>query len=95
MRVGANLKNKNEEETAVAIVGRPNTGKSSMLNALLGDDRSIVSEVPGTTRDAIDCTTMLHGGHLVKLVDTAGMRRRMAVTGSKDKVLNDLNINFK
>jgi GTP-binding protein len=60
---------------SVAIVGRPNVGKSSLLNALLGEERTIVSEVAGTTRDAID--TMLDwDGVPVRLVDTAGMRRR-------------------
>ncbi len=59
----------------VAIVGRPNVGKSSILNALLGHERTIVSPIPGTTRDAID-TLVEHEGTLVNLVDTAGLRRR-------------------
>jgi GTP-binding protein len=59
----------------VAIVGRPNVGKSSLLNAVLGQERVIVSEVPGTTRDAID-TTVEHNGVPLVLVDTAGIRRR-------------------
>jgi GTP-binding protein len=62
-------------ELAVAIVGRPNVGKSSLLNRLLGEERVLVSEVPGTTRDAVD--TMLEWrGHRLRLVDTAGIRRR-------------------
>jgi GTP-binding protein len=59
----------------IAIVGRPNVGKSSLLNNIMGYQRSIVSDVPGTTRDAID-TEIEFEGHKIKLVDTAGIRRR-------------------
>jgi GTP-binding protein len=68
------------DEIAVAIVGRPNAGKSSLLNALVGEERVIVSEVAGTTRDAIDTTTTWHG-HDFRFVDTAGMRKAAKVSG--------------
>jgi GTP-binding protein len=61
--------------TRVAIVGRPNVGKSSIVNKLTGTTRSVVSDVPGTTRDAVD-TVVQRGDETVVLVDTAGIRRR-------------------
>jgi GTP-binding protein len=64
-----------DEPASIAFVGRPNVGKSSLLNALLGEDRAIVSEVPGTTRDAID-TTLEWGRSQIVLIDTAGIKRR-------------------
>ncbi len=63
------------ESVRVAIVGRPNVGKSSLVNALTGEERTVVSSVPGTTRDAVD-TTLEFKGKPVVLVDTAGIRRR-------------------
>jgi len=68
----------------VAIVGRPNVGKSSLLNAILGEERAIVSEVPGTTRDVID-TVVEHRGQRVVLLDTAGIRRRGRVEMGVEK----------
>jgi GTPase len=71
------------DAVALAIIGRPNVGKSSLYNALLGEDRVIVSARPGTTRDAIDTPVEVDGRRLV-LVDTAGLRRRSKVAGSVD-----------
>ena len=76
----------------VAIVGRPNSGKSTLLNALLRDDRAIVSDIPGTTRDTIEETRVL-GGTLFRFIDTAGLRddagdeiERMGIGRSLDKI---------
>jgi GTPase len=64
-----------ERAPAVCIIGRPNVGKSSILNALLGDDRAVVHERPGTTRDPIDTAIQVDGREVV-LIDTAGLRKR-------------------
>lgn len=75
-------KNAREEEDPdqlnVAIIGRPNAGKSSLTNRLVGEERCIVSEVAGTTRDAID-TVVEHDGKSYRIVDTAGMRRKSQI----------------
>jgi GTP-binding protein len=74
-----------QEDAAVrvAVIGRPNVGKSSLVNAFLGSDRVIVSDLAGTTRDAID-TELEVDGRRVILVDTAGLRRRSKVAGTVD-----------
>src|SRR2546421_10209596 len=59
----------------VAIVGRPNVGKSTLFNRLAGERRAMVAALPGTTRDAVD-TVVAHAGGTVRLVDTAGLRPR-------------------
>ncbi len=73
-----------EAEVKLAIVGRPNVGKSSLLNALTGQSRSMVSEVPGTTRDVIDTVVQYHGKPIL-LVDTAGIRKRGKVEQGIEK----------
>jgi GTP-binding protein len=73
-----------EDTSRIAIVGRPNVGKSSLLNAILGVQRSIVSDVPGTTRDAIDTEMEFEGRKLI-LIDTAGIRRRGRVIPGVEK----------
>src|SRR5215831_4959360 len=76
-----------EPETRVAIVGRPNVGKSSLLNRLLREERAIVSEMPGTTRDAVDAVLKWHKRNF-RIVDTAGIRRpgRVARAGQVESV---------
>jgi GTP-binding protein len=66
---------KQDKQVNVAIIGRPNVGKSTMLNRLSGLDRAIVSDIPGTTRDAVD-TVVQHGERTYRFVDTAGIRRK-------------------
>ncbi len=69
------------DQIRVAVVGRPNVGKSSFVNSLLGEQRQIVSEIPGTTRDSIDTPILVDGRRYV-LIDTAGLRRRSRVRES-------------
>lgn len=74
-----------EDDTVkIALVGKPNVGKSSLLNRLAGEDRAIVSPIPGTTRDAID-TVMEYEGIKITLIDTAGIRRRGRIEPGVEK----------
>ncbi|MEW6545818.1 MAG: ribosome biogenesis GTPase Der [Bacillota bacterium] len=72
------------EAVRVAVVGRPNAGKSSLVNALLGEKRFIVSELPGTTRDAVDCL-LRRGDRCYILVDTAGVRRASKIVRTLER----------
>jgi GTP-binding protein len=72
-----------EEATRLALIGRPNVGKSSLVNRLLGEERVIVTDVAGTTRDSIDTRIEFEGREVI-LVDTAGLRRRTKVAGTVD-----------
>nr|GMD14678.1 GTPase Der [Ipomoea batatas] len=77
---------------SVAIVGRPNVGKSSILNALVGEDRTIVSPVSGTTRDAIDTEFTGSDGQKYRLIDTAGIRKK-ATVASSGSITEALSVN--
>jgi len=74
-------KDEDDETVRLAIIGRPNVGKSSLTNAVLGEERVIVSPIPGTTRDAID-TLVERDGQRILLIDTAGIRRAGKIQGS-------------
>lgn len=89
-RRAAGLSEDDEDEVAVhnrvAIVGRPNVGKSSILNRLLGEERVVVSPIPGTTRDAIECAVDLPTGRIV-IVDTAGIRKRRSTYDTVERLM--------
>ncbi len=74
----------NSDEIRVAVLGKPNVGKSSLINRILKTDRLVVSELPGTTRDTVDAT-FSYGGRKYLLIDTAGIRRKSRVREKVDK----------
>jgi len=84
----ANPDEDEREEIRLAIIGRPNVGKSSMVNAFTGEQRMIVSELAGTTRDAID-TVLEYKGEKFRLIDTAGIRRRGKIQGTVEYYMVD------
>ncbi|NPV92197.1 MAG: ribosome biogenesis GTPase Der [Firmicutes bacterium] len=73
-----------EDEIRIAVIGRPNVGKSSLVNVILGEERVIVSDIPGTTRDAID-THFTRMGQRYVLIDTAGLRRKSRVNEATER----------
>jgi GTP-binding protein len=78
---GAEDGQEDDDRLKIAVIGKPNVGKSSLVNALLREDRHIVTDIPGTTRDPIDTVLKYHGEEIV-LVDTAGLRRRSKIKES-------------
>ncbi len=72
-------------QVAVSVVGRPNVGKSSLVNRLLGSERTIVNELPGTTRDAVD-SLLCHDGIFYRIIDTAGIRRKGKTEARTEKI---------
>jgi GTP-binding protein len=72
------------DEIKIAVVGRPNVGKSSLINRLIGQPRHLVSDIPGTTRDAVD-SVLTHHGQQYRLIDTAGIRRKGKVSQKLEK----------
>lgn len=83
-RLRSPLKQKKAEEIKVSIIGKPNVGKSSLFNKLIGDDRAIVSDIPHTTREPHD-VTMPYESYGITFIDTAGIRRKSKVEGSLER----------
>lgn len=81
-----NMEEIEDERPRIAIVGKPNVGKSSIINKLVGEDRVIVSDIAGTTRDAIDTTVKFHGKEYV-FIDTAGLRRKNKIKEELEKYM--------
>lgn len=80
--IGSDTKEEDEGRIRFAVIGRPNAGKSSLVNSLTGSNRNIVTEIPGTTRDSID-TKIMYKNNEITLVDTAGLRRKSRIRRSE------------
>jgi GTPase len=83
-KIPSSVPGETQEITKVAVIGRPNTGKSSLINRILGKDRHIVSDIPGTTRDAVDSLCEIKGKPYL-IIDTAGIRRKSKVSKKIEK----------
>lgn len=84
-----------EAELGISIVGRPNSGKSTLLNSIIGANRAIVSDIPGTTRDSVDEDFSFHGKR-IKIIDTAGLKKKNRIKGkvdyfSKTRAIDSIN----
>lgn len=79
-----NSGDEDDDRVKIAVIGKPNVGKSSLVNALLGENRVIVSNIAGTTRDSIDSPFVWNGEEYI-LIDTAGIRRKSKVTGDIER----------
>jgi GTP-binding protein len=83
--IGSGSSDTSEDITKIAIIGKPNSGKSSLVNKIAGEERAIVSDIAGTTRDALD-TVVERNGERFTLIDTAGLRRKSRVRKGKDDI---------